>query len=308
MEYFYLLAGFIILLTSGHFLVKASVDLAKYFGVSTLVIGVTVVSMGTSAPELIVSLKAALSNHPEISLGNVIGSNISNIALVLAITAIVYPISVQRTTIIIDWPVMMLSGILFYIFILNGYLNTYEGIIMVGALGIYVYASIRKSHKEEKLNHNQKKPNSPLYTSILLILLSSAGLLIGSTWLINGATQIATHFGVSERIISLTLIAFGTSVPELATSLIAAVKKETDISVGNIIGSNIFNVFGILGITSIVKEIPVNIASFSTDIYWMLFISVVLFILILSPKRGLLKHYKGFILFILYVLYLYYIL
>ncbi len=306
MEYLQLLIGFIVLLASGHFLVKGSIDLAKRIGISTLVIGVTVVSFGTSAPELIVSLKAALTNHPEISIGNVVGSNISNIALVLAITAIVNPIPVKRNSIVIDWPIMMFSGVLFYLFIINGTLQFYEGIIFFSLLIVYVYWSIHRSRKEEKLNHKKKDDIiAPIWKPVFFIVVSCIGLMYGSTLLIEGATQIALSFGVSERIISITLIAFGTSVPELATSIIAALKHETDISIGNIIGSNIFNIFGILGTTAIVKIIPVNFSDFGPDIIWMLIISILLFILILPVKGGILKRYEGLLLLIVYVFYIY---
>ncbi|NOZ45657.1 MAG: calcium/sodium antiporter [Chlorobi bacterium] len=306
MEYIQLLLGFIVLLFSGHYLVKGSVLLAKYFKISTLVIGVTVVSLGTSAPELFVSLKAALFNHPEISIGNVVGSNIANIALVLGLTAIFNPIQVKKSSIVIDWPIMMASGILFYIFILNNKLQFYEGIIFLTIIFIYVFWSIQNSRKKEKeANNNQIVKTSSLWMAIVFIVLSSLGLMFSSTWLVNGAKQIALNIGVSERVISISLIAFGTSVPELATSLIAAFKHETDISIGNIIGSNIFNILGILGTTSVVKEIPVNFQEFKTDIFWMLGISLLLFVLIIPLKGGILKRYKGLILFAIYCIYIY---
>lgn len=306
MEYFLLLIGLIVLLLSGHFLVSGSVELAKRLGVSTLVIGVTVVSFGTSIPELFVSLKAVISNHPEISIGNVIGSNIANIALVLAITAVLNPIPVKRNSIVIDWPIMMFSGILFYIFIINERLQLYEGLIFIGIIVFYVYWSIKRSHREEKNNQIENIAfKYPLWKSIVFIVLAAIGLLYGSSWLIDGATEIALNFGISERVISITLIAFGTSVPELSTSIIAAFKHETDISIGNIIGSNIFNIFFILGTTAVVKEIPVDFQNFGNDILWMLAISLILFILILPLKGGILKRYKGILLLFIYALYIF---
>ena len=306
MEYFQLLIGLAVLSVSGHFLVSGSVELAKRFNVSTLVIGVTVVSLGTSAPELIVSLKAALLNHPEISIGNVVGSNISNIALVLALTAILNPIPVKRDSIVIDWPIMMFSGILFYLFIINERLQLHEGLIFLGSIIFYVYWSIKRSRREE--NKKQNKTiiyKFPLWQSIVFVVIAAVGLIYGSTWLIDGATEIALNFGISERVISISLIAFGTSVPELATSIIAAFKHETDISIGNIIGSNIFNIFGILGTTAVVKEIPVDFQNFGNDILWMLAISVLLFIVILPLKGGILKRYKGVLLLCIYAFYIF---
>jgi cation:H+ antiporter len=304
MEYIQLLIGLAVLLISGHFLVSGSVELAKRFGVSTLIIGVTVVSLGTSAPELFVSLRAALLDHPEIAIGNVVGSNISNIALVLALTAILNPIPVKRHSIVIDWPIMMFSGVLFYIFIFNERLQWFEGLIFLASISFYVFWSIKRSRQE--ISNNQKENHSykyPLWQAIVFVIVAAVGLMYGSNWLIDGATEIALNFGISERVISITLIAFGTSVPELATSLIAALKHETDISIGNILGSNIFNVFGILGTTAVVKEINVDFQSFGNDILWMLAISLLLFILILPLKGGILKRYKGAILLIVYIVY-----
>jgi cation:H+ antiporter len=305
MEYFYLLIGLVVLLGSGHFLVIGSVELAKRLGISTLVIGVTVVSFGTSAPELIVSIKAALLNHPEISIGNVVGSNIANIALILGFTALISPIVVKRNSIIIDWPILMLSGILFYIFVLNESLQRYEGIVFIILISIYVYVIVKNSRNEIKNNVLIVVEHKiPLWKSLLFVSLATVGLLFGSNWLITGAEKIALSLGVSERIISITLIAFGTSLPELTTSIIAALKRESDISLGNIIGSNIFNTFGILGITSIVKDIPVVNAVFGIDILWMLAISVLLFLLLLPLKGSILSRLKGFILLLTYIIYI----
>ena len=306
MEYLYSFTGFIILLGSGNYLVRGSVSLAHHYNVSTLVIGLTVVAFGTSAPELIVSLQAAVKGHPEIALGNVIGSNISNIALVLAIAAMVKPLSVKRSTVITDWSVMMLSGIIFYLFVLNGNLSRLEGIVFCVLISIYVVFSFRYSRLQQvKLNEIRGEPEFKLGRALLITLISCVGLVIGANLLIDNAIIIAENFGVSERAISLSLIAVGTSLPEMATSVIAAIKKESDISVGNIVGSNIFNILTVLGITAIVKPIEVSPLLRSFDALWMLGISVLLLLFMLPAGNSRISRTEGFVLFIIYLLYIY---
>jgi cation:H+ antiporter len=306
MDYIYLLLGFVILLYSGDLLVKGGVALASHFKVSTLVVGVTVVSFGTSAPELFVSLDAALSGSPDISIGNVVGSNISNIALVLGFTAILLPLPVRSNSIKYDWPVMMGASVLFYVFALNGKLQTVEGIIFVALLISFMVWTIWNSRRENRNLHEEAKPAK--YTipiSVLLIAASSVGLYFGANLLVGSAKNIAIDFGVSERVIGLTIVAFGTSVPELATSAVAAYKKEMDISIGNIIGSNIFNILGVLGVTSIIKNIRVSSEIISFDALFMLAVSVLLFLLILPLKKGKLHRWKGILLLSSYLFYVY---
>lgn len=306
MDYIYLLLGFVILLYSGDLLVKGGVALASHFRVSTLVVGVTVVSFGTSAPELFVSLDAALSGSPDISLGNVVGSNISNIALVLGFTAILLPLPVRSNSIKYDWPFMMGASLLFYLFALNGKLQTFEGTIFVLLLIGFMVWTIWNSRRENRnLNEEAKPAKYSIPIAVLLIVASSAGLYFGANLLVDSAKSIATQFGVSERVIGLTIVAFGTSVPELATSAVAAYKKEMDISIGNIIGSNIFNILGVLGVTTIIKNITVSEAIISFDILIMLAISLLLFLLILPLKKGKLHRWKGALLLSTYLLYVY---
>ncbi|MBN2350831.1 MAG: calcium/sodium antiporter [Bacteroidales bacterium] len=306
MEYILLFAGFILLLYSGKYLVKGSVLLAQRFNISKLVIGVTVVSFGTSAPELFVSLIAAVNNHPEVTIGNVIGSNIANIALVLAFTAIIIPIPVKGNSIKIDAPMMLLASILLYVFILNGILGFFEGLLFVLMLVGYNFFSIRYSIKTNIANQDVVTEKQKHWIIIaVMILVSTIGLSYGSKLLVDNATIIAKEFGISERIIAITLVAFGTSLPELATSVIAAFKKEMDISIGNIIGSNIFNIFGVLGITSMIKAVPIASKFISIDIFWMLGIAILLFLFILPFKGGRLTRVKGAVLFVAYCAYIY---
>ncbi len=308
MQYIYLLTGFVILLVSGEFLVRGGVALAKKFNISTLVVGVTVVSFGTSAPELFVSIRAALVGHPAIAVGNVIGSNISNIALVLGLVAIILPIPVKRKSVRIDWPIMMIATLLFYLFILNGKLQFTEGLAFIIFLSAFITWSIYNSRRESYLlGRKLEKPRYPLYLAIIMLIIASIGLMVGAEWLVRGASEIARTFGVSEHAISVSIIALGTSVPEMATSVIAAIRKEMDISIGNIIGSNIFNLFGILGITSMVREIDVGGNVIHFDVFWLLGISFLLFLFILPFKGGKITRLKGLIFLVSYTAYLYFV-
>ena len=307
MEYFLTLLGFFILIGSGNFLVRASVSLARYFGLSSLVIGVTVVAFGTSAPELLVSLQAAIADHPEIALGNVIGSNISNIALVLAMTAVIFPISVNRNSIVIDWPVMMLAGILLAVFALDQQLQFYEGLILNAILIGFVWFSIKKSRKSDIVSSEVEKTGKMnLPASVLVIIVSSAGLALGAKLLVDNASSIAQGLGVSERAIAISMLAVGTSLPELVTSVIAAFQKETDISVGNIIGSNIFNILSVLGITALVKTVEVN-PVIMIDIAVMLVISLILFLMMVPSGKGKITRWEGMLLLLSYIIYLIYV-
>ncbi|BAX80447.1 calcium/sodium antiporter [Labilibaculum antarcticum] len=306
MDYLYLFIGFVILLYSGDLLVKGGVAISSHFKVSTLVVGVTVVSFGTSAPELFVSLDAALHGSPDIAIGNVIGSNIANITLVLGFTAILMPLPVRSNSIKFDWPFMMGASILFYLFILNQQLEYYEGIIFVILLIVFMVWTIWKSRKESRgLSTEFKSAKHSIFSSVLLIIAASVGLYFGANLLVDSAKNIALDFGVSERVVGLTLVAFGTSVPELATSAVAAYKKEMDISIGNIIGSNIFNILGVLGVTSIIKNIFVSQPIISSDIFVMLGVSFLLFLLILPLHKGKLQRWKGFLLLSVYLIYIY---
>ncbi len=310
MEYVLLIGGLIVLIISGEALVRGAVGVALKFNIPKLVIGMTIVSMGTSAPELLVSLKAALEGHPEIAIGNVVGSNLANIALVLGITTMILPITVKRTTAHIDWTIMMATTVLFYFFIVNGNIEWYEGLIFVIGLiafNIYMFKSAKKSNgKTEDLDIDEVKvKKSSVLLNVSLIAIGCIGLAFGANWLLEGAVQIATDFGVSEHVIGVTIVAFGTSVPELITSVMAAFKKETDISVGNLVGSNIFNLLGVLGITALVQEIPVSTQVINSDVYWLLAISLLVFPLMIIGYR--INRFKGFLLFVSYSIYIYFV-
>lgn len=317
MDYFWLILGFVTLIIGGDFLVKGAVGLALKAQVSTLVIGMTVVSFGTSAPELLVSMGAALEGPPEslMSIGNVIGSNIANLALVLGVTALIYPIKVQRESLRQDWPVMMISTLLFVLFMSSfdgdKYLvNHWEGIVLFSMIIAFTFFLIWKSRKsskngepEEVDEEIEENKGTPTWKSILFLAGGCIGLVLGSNWLLDAATNIATAAGVSPFIIGVTILAFGTSVPELAASAIAAYRKQTDIAIGNLIGSNIFNILCVVGLTGGVAEMPLKKEVLSFDAWWMLGIALALFpIMVIGGK---IHRWKGALLILTYGLYIY---
>ncbi len=306
MGFVMLMAGFVLLFFSGDWLVKSSVQIAGYLKISTLVVGITVVAFGTSAPELIVSLKAVYDGVPDISIGNVVGSNIANVALVLGLVSVILPIKVKKKSILLDWGVMMFASVLFYLFALNLRIQFYEGIIFLVILGVYLLYSVISSRKKSgKEGHEIKEPTMKISYAILLLCIAAAGLYFGSELLVDGAVIVAKGFHVSERVIAVSIVAFGTSVPELATSVIAAIKKETDISIGNIIGSNIFNLLGILGVTSVLKPINVAHEMIAIDIWWMMGIAVLLLLALLPLKKGTITRFKGLIMVVTYFVYMF---
>lgn len=311
MEVLLLLVGLAVLIIGGEVLVRGAVGLSAAMKISPLVIGMTVVSFGTSAPELLVSLQSALDGNPGIAIGNVVGSNIANLALVLGITVLIFPIVAEKQTKRIDYPMMMLASALFAVFALNNLLERWEGIVFVIILIAFTVFLIRSSRKSEKskleavlesdeIDAGEIK-DSP-WLSIGLLLVGLVGLYFGSEWFVGGASDLASKFGLSDSVIGVTVVAFGTSAPELVASIMAAVKKQSDISVGNLIGSNIFNVFAVLGVTSIVKPVKVTNEVIGFDMVWMLAIAVLMIpVLFLGDKIG---KWKGVILLLSYVFYI----
>ncbi|MCG8696780.1 MAG: calcium/sodium antiporter [Bacteroidales bacterium] len=309
MEYLLLLIGFAVLLFSGNLLVKGSVGIAERYHVSRLVIGVVIVSFGTSAPELFVSGIAAYKGEFDVSMGNVVGSNIANIGLVLAITAIIVPIPVKRLTVINDAPFMIFASALLLFVVSDGQIHFYEGLGMIAALALYITFILKRNKKKGESIEEAPKENHPKGLSMLLLMLTGAtvGLAIGSQLLIDNAKIIAEGWGVSEQVISITILAFGTSLPELATSAIAAIKKEMDISVGNIVGSNIFNILSVLGISSLISGIKVSEKFISFDIPCLLVLAALLYIFLLPANKSKILRWKGAVLLISYLTYIAYL-
>lgn len=310
MDYLFLILGFVLLIIGGEALVKGAVSLAFKLNISPLVVGMTIVSFGTSAPELLVSISAATSGHPDVSIGAVVGSNISNLGLVLGLTVIIFPIAIGRDTLRIDWPLMILASILFFVFARNGEISTLEGIIFLAILVSFTTWLFMNSRKQGKkvlqdvdIEIETDKKQS-LILDLLYLAIGFSGLAFGADWLIDAVVNIAKENGVSEKLISVSVVAFGTSLPELVTSCTAAYRKESDISIGNLIGSNVFNLLAILGVTAIVHPIQVNATINQFDVYVMLGISALIFPLMLFGKS--LNRWKGILLILVYCMYIYY--
>ncbi len=304
----WLIIGLAVLVIGGEFLVRGAVGIATVLKLSPLVIGLTVVSFGTSAPELLVSVNAALNDNPGIAIGNVLGSNIANLALVLGVTVLIFPLVVERQTKWIDWPAMMIASILFFIFAQDLLIEAWEGIVLLVFLISFTVFLIRKSRKESKskeLEEAMDEIEDALKSTpkaLGFLALGLVGLYFGSEWLLKGAVGIAESAGMEQHVIGLTIVAFGTSAPELVASCVAAFRQQTDISIGNLIGSNIFNICAVLGTTAVVKEVRVESAIMDSDMLWMLGISLALLpLMIIGAKIGRLK---GFLLFGTYVLYI----
>lgn len=310
MSLLWVILGFILLVIGGEFLVRSSVALSFKFNISKMVIGMTVVSFATSAPELLVSLQAALSGSPDIAINNVVGSNIANIGLVLGITAVVGAIAVDKSFYKVNWPVMMVFSIVLYYFLKNdGVLNTIEGTVLFIGLILFLVVLIRKAKKDTIVEDvDDALAIVSNFKIIIWLIIGAVALYYGSEWLVEGAKDIAISIGVSEAVIGVSLIAIGTSVPELAASVIAVAKQEKAISLGNLIGSNIFNIGSVLGLTAIVKPIPVTAPQILTnDIFWMLGFSAILIPLIFLPKKLQISRFKGFFLVFAYGIFMFFV-
>ena len=250
------LGGVALLYGGGELLVRYASGLGRALGMSPLVVGLTIVSFGTSAPELASTLSATMKGAPDIAIGNVVGSNIANIGLVVGLVALLRPLSASGSLVRVDTPVMVAVCLVFVWACFDGVLGRVDGGILVTCLALFIYSLFRRS-KTEEVAPIEEDEIAPMWQSILGILAGLAGLMFGAEMLIDGATTIARNFGVSERVIGLTLVALGTSLPELASSLVAAFREEVDLLMGNIIGSNIFNVLAVAGTTGLVQPIPV---------------------------------------------------
>ncbi|MEZ4809313.1 MAG: calcium/sodium antiporter [Allomuricauda sp.] len=303
----YIVLGLALLIAGGHWLLKSAVDLSLRLSIPKIVIGMTVVSFATSAPELIVSIKAALEGFPDLALGNVVGSNIANLGLVLAVTVLLGSIDVRKSFYTTDWPVMMLSSLLFCGFIyFDGVLERYEGLIMLILLFVFLVYLLRFQKTAVVDEMPEDDVILPLYKTVLYLGIGGTALWGGSELLIDGAVGMATVFGVSDRVIGVTVVSVGTSIPELAASVIAILKKEKAISLGNLIGSNIFNLLAVLGITSMIMPITVvDQGLLTSDIFWMLGISFLILPLVFFPKGLRLGWRDGLVLLLFYAGFVY---
>ena len=308
----FLLLGLLLLYLGGEALVKGSVSLALRLRISTLVIGMTVVSFATSAPELLVSIGAALKGHTDIVFGNVIGSNIANIALVLGVSAVFFRLNISSQTKRISFPFLLLSSIVFGImlYFCNG-ISFWIGVVFVISLVIFTTLIIRQSRQEDLQEDKDEllveESKNPIYKSISFVIVGIVLLKFGADYFVDGAIALAKVFSVSDRIIAVTVIAIGTSIPELATTVIAALKKEESLAIGNLIGSNIFNILAVLGLTALIKDIPLlDEQLFRTDYLLMMGLTIFLggFIYLFSKNK--ISRIEGVILLVFYIVYIIY--
>ncbi|MDA9349425.1 calcium/sodium antiporter [Polaribacter sp.] len=307
MNFLFIIAGLVLLILGGNWLLKAAVALSLKLNIPKIVIGMTVVSFATSAPELIVSLKAALNGAPDLALGNVIGSNIANLGFVLGITLLFGAMEIQKSFYKTDWPVMMLASVLLYFFLAGDQVIVrYEGIILFSLLVLFLVYLLRFQKATLKEDLPEDEDALSLFYMLFYLVIGGVGLWAGSELLVKGAKAMAEDFGVSQRIIAVTVVSVGTSIPELSASIIAVIKKEKAISLGNLIGSNIFNILAVLGITSIVTPVAVlDLGLLSNDIFWMLGISFLTLPFVFLPKRFQLNWKHGIVLLVLYGAFIY---
>ena len=304
-SYLYLAIGLGILILCGNLLVTGSVQIARHFRISTLVVGLTIVAYVTSAPEMFISVGAALNNAHDIALGNVIGSNIANIACIFAMVVIICPIAVKNRAIAFDYSVMLFATVLLFIFGLNGVLGFWEGVSFVLLLISYTVFSVIKSRKNSASLTIEPASMNPIIAA-LMILAAVVGLYFSSDWFVHGAKGIARQWGVTERVIAVSVVAVGTSMPELISSLIAAFRKEADLSIGNIIGSNFFNITGVLGVTTVVRSLNINDqALFISDMAWVFGITVALLLTMIPLSKGKINRWEGALLLGLFAIYMF---
>ena len=304
MTLFWMFLGFLLLVLGGEFIVRASIAISLKFNISKVVIGMTVVAFATSLPELLVSLKAAVNGSSSIAINNVIGSNIANIGMVLGLTAIIGNIPVVKSFYRLDWPVMMFFSLMLFFFLYNDkLLSSFEGLILFTSLIIFLFFVVRYNAEDlsaaDAIDESLNKTSG--FKILIWIIFASFSLYYGAEWLVSSAIDLAKSIGVSEAVISVSVIAIGTSIPELATSVIAIAKNEKGISIGNLIGSNIFNIGSVLGLTTIIKPILITDSNIlDRDIVWMLVFAFLVLILSLFPKKNNITKTKGFLLVVLY--------
>lgn len=305
--------GLVFLVAGAEFLVKGASRLASALGVSALVIGLTVVAFGTSSPELAVSIKAALSGQADIALGNVIGSNVFNVLFILGISAVIVPLIVSRQLIRIEVPLMIALSFLVLLFALDGRLGRLDGLILVAGLMLYIGFAIYQSRKENlqaddiEDEEEDASARSGSLKNLFLVAVGLTLLVTGSRWLVDGAVTFASYLGVSELIIGLTIVAVGTSLPEVVTSIVAAMRGERDIAVGNVVGSNIFNIMGVLGFASLVAPTGMAVTSSSIGFDIPIMIAVAFVCLPIFFTGGVISRPEGALLLGFYVAYTLYL-
>lgn len=295
-----IIAGLVLLVKGGDWLIDGSVVIARRAQLSSMVIGLTVIGFGTSMPELLVSVQASLAGNPGIAIGNVVGSNISNIALILGASAIICPLPTTRSTMRIDMPFMVLAAILMVGIAWTGSIERIPGLLLFIMLLSFVTWQIRRSRKQVQ-NQQDEEPakNYSIFKAVLVVLISFGLLVLGANILVNGASSIASQLGVSDRVIGLTIVAVGTSLPELFASIMAARKGETDMAVGNIIGSVSFNILCVIGLSATICPIQDSNVGFLTD--YLLMIGLCLLLWFFMSTKRLLERWEGAVLLLIYI-------
>ncbi len=306
-DFIFLICGFVILIYGANFLVDGGAALAYRLKVSAMVIGLTIVAFGTSAPELVVNIVSSAEGSSALALGNVLGSNIFNILAILGITALIAPVGVKKTTTWIEIPLAVFAAVLLLLLVQgepSGIITRTEGICLLGLFAVFLlYTFALAKYGNAGDEEEVKIKNLSAGKSVLWIVLGLIGLIAGGRLLVNGAVSIAHNLGISERIIGLTIVSIGTSLPELATSVIAARKKNTDIAIGNVVGSNLFNTFLILGTSATITPIKTPSGSF-LDLLVNIIAAVLLFLFIFTGKGRKINRWEGGILLAVYIIYL----
>ena len=307
MEYLAIVLGLILLIKGGDWVLEGAVLFSLRLNIPKIIVGMTVVSFATSAPELIVSINAALNGYPDLAVGNIVGSNIANLALVLGIVVFITPIKIEKVFYKYDWPAMILVTLLFYFSLKSDYsLSLFESVLFIIVLIAYLIFLI--FHQKSRVNDQEELnvDKSMKYLKILsLIIFGGFFLWLGSEVLIKGSISLATKLGISERIIGVTIVAFGTSIPELSTSIVAIINKEQNISLGNLIGSNIFDMLGVIGITGILSPIVISdIGLIDSDLIWMLSLAFLILPLVFFPNKMKFGKIEGLILLLFYAFFI----
>ena len=314
LPYLLLIIGFVFLIKGADFLVKGASSMARRFNISDLAIGLTVVAFGTSAPELFVNIVAGVKGTTDIAIGNILGSNIANVFLILGISAVIYPLAVSKGTVWKEIPFSLLAAVVLA-FLANdriidnqshSVLLRSDGLILLSFFVIFLYYSTTIAFEIKGVDDHVPATVHGIMKSMGMVIVGLAGLVVGGEWIVNGAVHMALKMGLSQSTVGLTVVAVGTSLPELATSAVAAYRKNVDIAVGNIVGSNIFNIFFILGISAILHPLPFTSAN-NIDLGMVILASLMLFIFMFTGKKRSLDRWEGIVSICIYVSYIFFL-
>lgn len=311
LTYILLAIGFFILIKGADLLVEGSSSIAKKLNISNIVIGLTIVAFGTSAPEFIVNIIASGQGNTDIAIGNILGSNIANILLILGISSIIYPIAAKKNTVLKEIPFSLLAAILIGIMANDAFLEgtsfssltRIDGLVLLSFFIIFLYYVFGITKSDRDIVEAEGIKSFGYAKSTAYILLGLGGLTLGGKWIVDSAVTIAQSLNVSQSLIGLTIVALGTSLPELATSAVAAYKKQTDIAIGNIVGSNIFNIFWVLGASALINPLPLNPKN-NADIVMTISASLILFLAMYTGKKHTIERWQGYLMVGMYVAYI----